>query len=489
MVDRITSGSPSVEDSTDPFFADTERAATVPSMTAEQQFIHGLALWVLMLADTNEIDAPPEIITAIKEADSFVEGQRIATEEFGTEFAQRAVNQVRAEVQQSAAMNAPFSYANRLVQYQQRREDELAEARVIDDLLRLEGETPHIKYERESDTWWYQLNEGGEVWVEVDPMKLSQNWNTPSAAIIPTTDNGGMNTRIETIDWGWEPPEPEEDLEPFGPRGRIPGTFRSNLRLGTSEYLDSIGIDDPYEQRLQTQAGLFQGTEEARFGTPKSRYFDQYNLFAGLPAEEVATWQNMLVDAGYLKLSDIAAQHGLWMGATPDAMADALFDADTNWDGDVAGWLQRVAQVRANMTDEEKAREAGLRPFTAPAYRAPDYATLANTARTAIQRELGRPIRDYEMSLLSRELGEWDRASFNAEVAAQRGEWEAGNKAILEEENTAAGTVQAVDPMSRLLETIQTRYAGEIDSNRRRQETNDLAQRVSGMISGISGSI
>lgn len=462
----------------------TEAETTRLEDDYERQYVHGLALAVLYLADINNVELSAEIIDSMRDAESVVGAQRIATEAVGGELAQRAVNQLRADVHQQRAFGTPPNFADRLSTYRRARDNSLAEARVMDELVKLERGRNDIKHDKATDTWWVQTVQGSNQWYRVDPITFASNLDNPGAAFV-LGDNGQPDTKIESVDWGFPEFVDQQEQEPFGPYGRIPSWYRSNRVIGEDDFLSRAGMGDPYEQAFQDVVGF---DSDAHFATPQYRPYDHISLFAGLDAVELAGWQNMMIDAGYLKASDIAGQHGLWMESSYDAMAQAMIDADHNG-YDITEWLDRTAEFRANMSDEEKAQAAGIRPFVAPAYRAPDYATLAAEVRGTVQQKLGRPVRDYEMSMLSKELAEWDRQAYNAEVSARRSEYDAGNRAILEETSQSAGTVRAVDPTARLMEMIETRYAGEIETDRRVNETYQNARHLMNLLGGISGSI
>ncbi len=404
---------------------------------------------------------------ALRSASTVAEAQRFVATEINADLAAAAVDELRLIAEQQDITQAMATTA-----------EEEARQRLFAEAIEVAKQDPGLKYDTADQTFWAQVSPNSPVWTQVDAEGVAQGLRTALA-----DDEGLAITRVQEVDWGFPPlptREDDEEDEPF--IGGIPADFLSNRQVRDPRIFTAEGVSAEDFERADPYG--------PRPAVPVFRDFDQYNLFAGLPAEEIASWQNMLFEAGYLKKSEISGQLGVFMGKTPHMMEQAMFDATVNgYEDDLAGWLGYVGGVRANMTDDEKRAAAGIRPFTTPAYKAPDYASLSQAVRQSIGQTLGRTPHDWELALLGKQLNGDYRSQFDVEVAALRSEYDAGNKALLEETDTSAGSFRAVNPLDRLNETIETRYKDEIDTNLRVSETQQNTQHLMNLLSGLEGAI
>lgn len=119
--------------------------------------------------------------------------------------------------------------------------------------------------------------------------------------------------------------------------------------------------------------------------------------------------------------------------------------------------------------------------FTAPTYRAPDYATLADTVRGTMRDVLGRDPDDGEIAQLVGELQGWDREAYQADVAAAQSEFDA-----VQAGEAGSGEVASVDPLARFNESFRAKFKHEIGAIEQREEVEELQGLVQGGVSAIS---
>lgn len=92
--------------------------------------------------------------------------------------------------------------------------------------------------------------------------------------------------------------------------------------------------------------------------------------------------------------------------------------------------------------------------FEAPAYLAPDYATLAQEVKGLFRRDLGRDPDDSELAALTAELDGFARAAYDQQVEAARAEFDGRG---------AEHSGTQVDPAARFREMFEERFASELD--------------------------
>lgn len=229
--------------------------------------------------------------------------------------------------------------------------------------------------------------------------------------------------------------------------------------------------------------GPFRGRSRqvTMLGTPPRYYeWDAWRMFAGRSPEYIAQVKQAMIAAGLVD-EDGAGPLGHWRVADSQTMYAVMAEANASgktWD--------TVLQEYAASYDPQSRAEAwrAANPFVAPVFRAPDYASLRQAVRQAIDAQLGRSPKDYELALLADEM----RADFNrahaSEVAAARASYEAQARAVETEEPQAAGTVQDVDPLARMRERLLERYQAEIE---RMEETTETGINVQALLQSFAG--
>lgn len=202
---------------------------------------------------------------------------------------------------------------------------------------------------------------------------------------------------------------------------------------------------------------------------PRYYDFDQWRDFATKSPEYQSMVQSQLVAAGLLDEDDFIP--GAWTFEAARAMELAM--AESNATSGRLSWvdvLRQRAQGREEAgVDEETRSLLASRRLVLPAFREPDYASLSTNVKDLFRNQLGRDPVDWEVALLADQLNADYRKAYDADVSALTAEFEAGNRAILESDATdaasiqGAGTVPAVDPISRLRERFEKKYASEFE--------------------------
>lgn len=446
--------------------------ATTPgqgaTITEVEQYFNSL----VKAAQEAGITLPPQTIAGILTAGSVSEAHSIAIDMVGQDVASRA------EVLSSYVSRQTVLQGQQIEELEKRARHNLIREAVElakgSDTLFYEGDVA----DPDALVFWLNTGQGGAgdivTWREVDPVKMIQANDLRDA--VKKDDHGNDITRIDEAGLGFTlPPEEEDELPPF--IGGFDEDYLSN------RWVDIPGQPYVYGEPLQMRAG-------ATF-----RDMDHWNLFGGLAPEVIATWQQQLVEAGYIKDSDTAGLEGVYGGKTPLAMEQAMLEANGNGYDDIGEWLSFKAEQRDRMSDEEKMREAGIRQFVAPAYIAPDYATLAQTVKSVMDQKLGRRAHDWEVKMLASQLDSDFSRQFGVEVAAAESEYAAGNHQLLEEaglaegEGPSAGSFRGVSPVDRLAEKLDTLYAPEIETNERVAQTQGNTQLLMRNLAGLEGAI
>lgn len=203
--------------------------------------------------------------------------------------------------------------------------------------------------------------------------------------------------------------------------------------------------------------------------TPRYYDFDQWRDFATKSPEYQTMVQAQLIEAGLMDPDDYIP--GTWTFDAARAMEFAMFESNAT--GGRKTWVQVLrerAQGRAEAgLDEETKSLLKSRRLVLPAFRSPDYASLSTSVKDLFRNQLGREPADWEVALLADQLNTDYRAAYDADVSALTAEFEAGNRAIIDSDATgaaaiqSAGTVGAVDPVARLRDRFETKYASEFE--------------------------
>jgi hypothetical protein len=226
--------------------------------------------------------------------------------------------------------------------------------------------------------------------------------------------------------------------------------------------------NEGYRAALRNEDNAINGPDDlAVYVDPQYRYDDQRNdpliALRNMSPANRAAFQEQMVRAGLL--TEGRFFQGQIDEPTQAAMLTVMGQANvngTNWRG-AAMELARLGDIN---TEQARAEALSNRRFITPAYQEPDQASINQLVKQTLAQRLGREPHDWELALLGQGLQANFYQRYQSEVAASRAEFEAGNRAIVNEEMyEAAGTVPAlVDPEARLNESIDTMFGKELDN-------------------------
>lgn len=433
--------------------------------------IEAFASFLDQTRDRAGIDSPDRaergaaLLAAVEEAGSFEAAVKILADTGGATLAGSILGLPAAEVDQFVAdleAGAPVSAQSLDL-----------DARVA-ALKQLDIDTPYT-FTILQDVGRGFRNDGTGLLREVDPQ---------TGEILP---NAAVFDPISQIIS--EIPFPEGEQAPLPP---FIGGFSEIYAAPNPDYSASVAFNSQFDRfRQYGLAGDYDAMTRdvpEEFRDPLYRSQDQWSMFAGKTPEYIATVQQQMIDAGVLDKGDSVP--GYWGDREAAAMSHLMTEANATGSKWFEAAANRAAALAA-LTPEQRALRAGRSPFVAPAYLAPDYATLAQAVRSTFAQRLGRDPEDYELALLADQLGADFRNQYGAELAAARSEYDAGNRAIIQETAQSAGSFTGVDPMARLGETMLARYQPEIDRyeavGEMQANSRNLMQSLAGLQSFVGG--
>lgn len=264
--------------------------------------------------------------------------------------------------------------------------------------------------------------------------------------------------------------QPEE--EDRGPRliGRPPEGYAIDRNVTERRFAPERG-------------GLVEGqapTTDATIRRSQSpQYFegDEYQMFVGMSPEQIAAIQTELLRAGIVDAEDF--RPGVWDPDTADAMKDVLEHA--NFSG--LSWDEALVELAANPRAEEDGGGAGGRRGRR-GYMAPDYATLAQAAKSAIRQNLGREPEDWEVKLLADELG----GGFQQQLSMQQQVDQYEQQPAGEGEGPGQ-TFTDVDPKARFAERFEELYRPELEAEQREEDASTNTQLLMRSITGMDRTV
>ena len=229
------------------------------------------------------------------------------------------------------------------------------------------------------------------------------------------------------------------------------------------------------------------GEAERLRGRPQYTTDDPLLILNGMSSAELAALELQFVQAGYVDPKKLS---GGSRGAMIQNFSSLVQEADFNridWMTQLKGDINDYTQWQKDNPEEKEKSWRELHPFIAPAYKAPDYATLAQSAKAQLRNELGRDVTSGEMKLLTGFMGDASRDQWQAnEVSTQRAEWEALARGAETGEAQSSGTVQQVDAAARFQEMFDQRYEGELDHRQRVDASERKTGNLFGSIDTIS---
>ncbi len=269
------------------------------------------------------------------------------------------------------------------------------------------------------------------------------------------------------------------------PEGFIPG-------IGSADYTE----DEIAEARARQGRVMEQSAKDrfGRFYNPREPELLEYGKvpdeediqyyegeewqFSWSGPQNIRSIQERMERAGLLKPETYLP--GLWDKASATAMANLMVGAyskNLTWEQHLLDRLSVMTpEILAELYGSSAAR--GRNPFTAPAYRAPDLASLSQGVKGLMRATLKREPTARELAELTGQMDSDYRKEYNIEVQALRQEYSAVTEAIDTEEETSSGEVRTVDPAARFRESFEDKYSGAISLN---EESDEFVERSAKM--------
>ena len=265
-------------------------------------------------------------------------------------------------------------------------------------------------------------------------------------SFVPTETTGGLSTT---------------------PPGMTGSTVTDPLIRVEEDYVAARRAPIGGSTRVPKSRGSQKPTYQTFQVVPKYRDSHIIPQLNTLTDEEVHNFQLMMVDAGLIGEFDYFP--GVRDEATEKAMEAVM--GQGNVDGSNWQTAARFYQ-QLGLKQKELAKQAALkaRTFVQPAYVAPDYATLSQAVKQTFETLVGRDPHDSELAVLADQMNKDYRKQYQAEIAAQRSEFDAQGRAIVNETDQAAGTFQNVDPTARMIEAIEKKYGPEIEGEEKEDQ-------------------
>lgn len=205
---------------------------------------------------------------------------------------------------------------------------------------------------------------------------------------------------------------------------------------------------------------------------------------------QIEEFQQDAIDAGLIE-PEANIRWGSRDPFTRHAFTAIVTEANANgntWEDQLK---DRIVQYQQWLVDnpEEPERIAQYGAFIAPTYRAPDYASLAQSVQATMAQKLGRRPSEAEMQLLVEQMSAYDKQQWGAQVQADRQTHAARARAFENErdDNTVAeqsgGTVQGVDAEARFLEFFNDKFSGEI---KHRERVDQVQGKQGGLFASLN---
>lgn len=174
-------------------------------------------------------------------------------------------------------------------------------------------------------------------------------------------------------------------------------------------------------------------------------------------------------------------------------IALATFMGQANIDREQSWWM--TADRMAKLGDAAKAAAEAEKETFRPRYvREPffklDQASIRQRVDQEMERELGRPVNDWEWATFLNNWQQDHRQGYEQEQAAKASLFEAQYREGQSHTAQSAGTFQAIDPQARFDEQFQTMFAGELNRKKRTEQvagmTGNLMQALSNAESAVT---
>jgi hypothetical protein len=250
-------------------------------------------------------------------------------------------------------------------------------------------------------------------------------------------------------------------------------------------------IDWPYPMRAIDPTFMGDGPEAGDLQAVPFRYktSDVKRVLGDMSPGAIIAFQAQAVNAGLID-GDFVIQNRRTM-MEEEALAVLMHNANgngTTWQSEL-NTMEQVFQAKPKPSETRG-------PFVAQSYLEPDYATLAQYAKSTIRNRLGREINDWELSMLADEMKMLNRMEFDAAEEQRLETWRAEGRAMddeltisepgraMDDELTISEPepVQAVDSTARFSEFFETKFGAE---QLRREGLAETQSKTAGLMAGI----
>lgn len=285
------------------------------------------------------------------------------------------------------------------------------------------------------------------------------------------------------------------------PGGGVPGS--STIPPGTSDLEDElalseqdpwIGYENPVSYLAQDETGagfidwpypmkpidptyMGDGPEAGDLQPVPFRYrsSDIKRTLADMSPGQIIAFQVQAVNAGLIDGDFMIKNKRTLM--EEQALTVLMHNANSNG----TEWQTELNTMEQAFQSKPKPSEG--RTFVRNAYLEPDYATLAQYAKTSIRQRLGREINDWELSMLADEMKGLNRMEFDAGEEQRLETWRAEGRAMDDETNISEpADVQAVDSGARFQEFFDSKFGAEAT---RREGLAETHSKSGQLMSGI----
>ncbi len=218
---------------------------------------------------------------------------------------------------------------------------------------------------------------------------------------------------------------------------------------------------------------------------PSYDHNDQWAQFAGMSVENVAAVQQKMIDTGWLDKEAVA--DGWWGPAEAEVMKSWMITA--NGRGDL--WTDLPdEELREQAKDlAATSQRAG---FVPDAYRPLDPARVELTVKDSIRQLIGRDATAEDLQQLGGYLTDQHSASYEADVKAARGQYNA--RVSLDESGgqfAQPGAVQDVDFEARFITQMEERFKPQLESQERgviAKKQQNMGVQMSNLMNFVGGS-
>ncbi len=270
----------------------------------------------------------------------------------------------------------------------------------------------------------------------------------------------------------------------FGDNGEIPTYVLTDEGLARARQEDNpyIGFEDPDNwQDYPTIQGPASYGEDSQPVKVPFRYQESNvtKTIQDFTQGQLMDFQRRAVKAGLID-ADTAAST---LGMRDNSVYTAMYTVMGNSNRDGREWTHTLNLMAALAGNRKKPSQMRT-PFTRQAYASPDYATLAQRAKTSLRQYMGRDINDWELKLLTDKMRGLDRQEFDANESQRLETWRAEGRALDNEQRISRPKdVQQVDANARFNEFFQEKFAGEID---RAETTDRVASKTGALMAGLN---